>query len=142
MTLLKLALRNLLGAGLRTALNVSVLSLTFVAIVATLGLLAGLDHQASRAMIDAEYGGGQSWHPGFDPQDTLTLSGVSRSGAGGARGPRRGGAGHGDPGRPGHAYPEGRVRPVVVKGIDPAQAVLGLPTRGSARRRPTRRSRR
>ena len=133
MTLLKLALRNLLGAGLRTALNVTVLSLTFVAIVATLGLLAGLDQQASRAMVEAEFGGGQVWHPSYDPQDPLTLSEA-----------------HGPPpaallalvaeGRAtpilavqATLYPDGRVRPVVLRGIDPAQGVVVLPTRALAR---------
>jgi ABC-type lipoprotein release transport system permease subunit len=130
MILLKLALRNLLGAGLRTALNVSVLSLTFVAIVATLGLLAGLDHQASRAMIDAEYGGGQSWHPGFDPQDTLTLSGAHAPVPEALGALVAAGRATAILAVQATLYPEGRVRPVVVKGIDPAQAVLGLPTRG------------
>ena len=58
MTLLKLAIRNLIGAGLRTVLNVLVLALTFLAIVASLGLLEGMNEQTSRAMVEAEYGGG------------------------------------------------------------------------------------
>ena len=57
--LLRLAWRNLVGAGMRTALNVVVLSITFVAIVGTLGLLEGFNRQTSRAMIEGEYGGGQ-----------------------------------------------------------------------------------
>jgi len=73
MTLLRLALRNLLGAGLRTVLNVLVLALAFLAIVASLGLLEGMNQQTSRAMVEAEYGGGQLWHPAYDPYDPLTL---------------------------------------------------------------------
>lgn len=128
MTLLRLALRNLLGAGLRTVLNVTVLSLTFVAIVATLGLLAGLDQQASRAMIEAEVGGGQVWHPSYDPQDLLSLS--QAHGALPDPVARRV-----DEGRAaailavqGTLYPDGRVRPVVLRGIDPGQEVVALPT--------------
>ena len=73
MTLLKLAIRNLIGAGLRTVLNVLVLALTFLAIVASLGLLEGMNEQTSRAMMEAEYGGGQFWHPAYDPYDPITL---------------------------------------------------------------------
>ena len=62
--LLRLAWRNLVGAGMRTALNVVVLSITFVAIVGTLGLLEGFNRQTSRAMIEGEYGGGQYLAPG------------------------------------------------------------------------------
>ena len=72
--LLRFALKNLSGAGLRTALNVGVLSLVFVAIVTTQGLLEGMNRQASRAMVDAEYGGGQYWSPDFDPYDPLSYS--------------------------------------------------------------------
>lgn len=129
MTLLKLALRNLLGAGLRSALNILVLALAFLAIVASLGLLEGMNQQTSRAMVEAEYGGGQLWHPAYDPYDPLTLEDA-----------------HGPPptpiqdlvdtGRatpilivPGTMYPGGRLRPVLLKGIDPAQEILELPSR-------------
>jgi len=128
-TLLKLALRNLLGAGLRSALNILVLALAFLAIVASLGLLEGMNQQTSRAMVEAEYGGGQLWHPAYDPYDPLTLEDA-----------------HGPPptpiqdlvdtGRatpilivPGTMYPGGRLRPVLLKGIDPAQEILELPSR-------------
>jgi len=128
MTLLRLALRNLLGAGLRTVLNVLVLALAFLAIVASLGLLEGMNQQTSRAMVEAEYGGGQLWHPAYDPYDPLTLEEA-----------------HGLPPDDldeeiargdlvpilmvqGTMYPEGRLRPVLLRGIDPLQGVLGLPT--------------
>ncbi len=127
MTLLRLALRNLVGAGLRSALNVLVLALAFLAIVASLGLLEGMNQQTSRAMVEVEYGGGQYWHPAYDPYDPLTLEE--------AHGPLppslqalvdRGEA------APiliiqGTMYPEGRLRPVLLKGIDPAQTILAIP---------------
>jgi len=127
-TLLKLAWRNLAGAGLRTALNVAVLSLSFLAIVGTLGLLEGFNRQTSRAMIEAEFGGGQYWHPGFDPFDPLTrqdahgplpdrLSGLVRSGAAAAILEV-----------PATLYAAGRLRSIVIKGIDPSQRLLALPT--------------
>jgi len=126
--LLRLAWRNLMGAGMRTALNVVVLSITFVAIVGTLGLLEGFNRQTSRAMIEGEYGGGQYWHPTFDPLDPMSLPDA-----------------HGavpplvrqqiDAGRatavlivPGTMYPRGRLRSAIIKGIDPAQRLVDMPT--------------
>jgi hypothetical protein len=69
----KLALRNLLGAGLRTWLNVVVLSLSFVLIIWLQGLYKGMGDQIKKAQIDVEYGGGQYWHESYDPYDPLTL---------------------------------------------------------------------
>ena len=73
MTSWKLALRNLLGAGLRTWLNAFVLSLVFLAILTTQGLLKGMNEQTVRAMIAVECGGGHFWHPAYDPYDPLAL---------------------------------------------------------------------
>lgn len=128
MTLLRLAIKNLIGAGTRTVLNVLVLALAFLAIVASLGLLEGMNQQTARAMVEAEYGGGQVWHPDYDPYDPLTLED--------ARGllPEAV-TGLVDESQaapilivPGTMYPEGRLRPIVLKGIDPDQAILDLPT--------------
>jgi ABC-type lipoprotein release transport system permease subunit len=128
MTLLRLALRNLLGAGLRTWLNVIVLSLSFVAIIYVQGMLEGVNRQAADAMIQSEYAGGQYWHQNYDPYDPLALPD--------AHGPlppvlaelvQQGKA------APilvaqGTIYPEGRARAVLLKGIDPTQSVIALPT--------------
>jgi len=125
--LLRFALKNLTGAGLRTALNVTVLSLVFVAIVTTQGLLEGMNRQASRAMIDAEYGGGQYWSPDFDPYDPLSYSQAQAPlppelaelvGRGSAVDELI---------VQGTVYPEGRVFPVLIRGIDPGQDLLDLP---------------
>jgi hypothetical protein len=69
----KLALRNLLGAGLRTWLNVVVLSFAFVVIIWTQGLYQGMNDQAERASVDAILGGGQYWQENYDPLDVLSL---------------------------------------------------------------------
>ncbi len=63
----KLALRNLLGAGLRTWLNVIVLSFSFIIIIWTKGLLEGWDRQARNDMIKWEIAAGQYWHYNYDP---------------------------------------------------------------------------
>ena len=73
MLLPTLALRNLLGAGLRTWLNVVALSFSFVAIIFLQGMYDGMNEQAVHASLGALYGGGQYWHERYDPYDPLTL---------------------------------------------------------------------
>lgn len=126
--LFKLALRNLLAAGLRTWLNVIVLSLTFVVIIAAQGLFRGMGDQAARASIDYEFGGGQFWHPAYDPYDPLTIQD--------AHGPIPPElepllvTGQATPILiiQGTLYPQGRFLPVLIRGIDPAQDILKLPS--------------
>jgi ABC-type lipoprotein release transport system permease subunit len=126
--LLKLAVKNLLGAGLRTWLNVFVLSLSFVLIIFSQGLIQGMNKQAEEAMIASEVGGGHFQHPAYDPYDPLTLTD--------AHGPvpaplaALAAAGKAVPVlvAQGTIYPEGRLYTVLVKGIDPGQTVLNLPT--------------
>ncbi len=128
MTVLKLAVKNLLGAGLRTWLNVFVLSLSFVLIIFTQGLLEGMNKQAEQAMIAAEVAGGHVQHPAYDPYDPLSLTD--------AHGPvpaplaALAAAGQAAPVLviQGTIYPGGRLFTVRVKGIEPGQAVVDMPT--------------
>ena len=69
MTAFKLALRNLIGAGLRTWLNVGVLALILNLIIWHYGLLDGWNHMAEKDMIAWEIGGGQVWNENYDPYD-------------------------------------------------------------------------
>ena len=128
MVIFRLAWRNLIGAGIRTWLNVVVLSFAFVAIIGAQGLLEGMNRQATRAVIDAQYGGGQYWHETYDPFNPLSLAD--------AHGPlperlqsmiEEGNA------TPllvvqGSIYPAGRMRPVLLKGIHPEQTILNIPS--------------
>jgi len=124
----KLAIRNLLGAGLRTWLNVIVLSITFILILMIHGFIQGWNKQAMNDMKEWEVGGGQYWHTEYDPHDPFTLEESHRdipesvlnetlkvnycpvliSQA--------------------TIYPQGRMRNILMKGIDPDQQVLELPT--------------
>jgi len=124
----KLALRNLIGAGLRTWLNVIVLSFAFVVIIWHKGILDGWDRQARSDMINWEAGGGQYWQESYDPYDPFTLADS-----------------HG-PIPPqlqqlvtqgtltpilvtqGTIYPSGRMLTILVKGIDPTQKILSIPS--------------
>jgi putative ABC transport system permease protein len=124
----RLAIRNLLGAGLKTWLNVVVLSFSFVIIIWLQGLYKGMGDQARVAQTDAEFGGGQYWQENYDPFDPLTLQDahsvipvsmqtlidneqatpilISQA----------------------TIYPEGRLHTILMKGIDPAQDIVNLPT--------------
>jgi len=70
---LKLAFRNLFGAGLRTWLNVSVLSFAFVVIIMYNGILDGWNKQAYKDTKEWEVGNGQLWHSAYDPYDPYCL---------------------------------------------------------------------
>jgi len=123
----KLALKNILGAGLRTWLNVVVLSFSFVAIIWTQGLYEGMNKQASTAMINSEFGGGQYWQENYDPYDPLSIQDSH------AKPPavlqKLIAAGKATPVLvvQGTIYPEGRFMPVLLKGIDPQQSIVDIP---------------
>jgi ABC-type lipoprotein release transport system permease subunit len=125
----KLAFRNLMGAGLRTWLNVFVLSLAFVMIIWVHGMLEGMNRYARQATIEYQVGGGQFWHHTYDPYDPLTLEDSHAP-----LSPALGELVAGDQAAPilvttGAIFPGGRVQSVLLKGIDPGQTVLELPTR-------------
>lgn len=125
---LKLAFKNLLGAGLRTWLNVLALSFAFVLIIFYNGMIDGWNRQAQRDTAAWETGEGQFWHPAYDKYDPYTiedahapmseeilkeiknknLAPVLISQA--------------------TAYPQGRAMGVTLRGIDPEQEVLELPS--------------
>jgi ABC-type lipoprotein release transport system permease subunit len=136
MTTMKLALRNLLGAGTKTWLKVAVLSLTFVMIVGLQGLYQGMSLQASQAMVAVDIAGGQYWHEHYDPQDPLQLPD--------AHGPVppeldalvEAGKAASQLAVQGFVFAAGTFRPVVLKGIDPQQTVLSLPTAALAKEGP------
>ncbi|MBN1164603.1 MAG: ABC transporter permease [Candidatus Krumholzibacteriota bacterium] len=125
--IVKLAFRNLMGAGLRTWLNVIVLSLAFVMIIWVKGMLEGMNNYARTAKIDSEVGGGQFWHRSYDPYDMLTYEeshGVPPPAL--SRLVERGEAAAVLL-TPASIYPDGRLQSVVLKGIDPGQKIVNLP---------------
>jgi len=126
--LFKLALKNLIGAGTRTWLNVFVTSITFVLIIFMSGLYQGMIESNKRVMIETEIGGGEYWHPAYDPHDPFTLE--ASHGPLSASIADQVAAGAGTPVliTQGSIYPEGRLRPVLIKGILPEQQVVTLPT--------------
>lgn len=119
----QLAYRNLMGSGLRTWLNVSVLSFAFVVIIFYNGLIDGWNEQAKRDGVAWEYGKGQLLNENYDPFDPFTLE-----------------DGHGTLKdaqqkelipvliRQATIYPQGRMLSVALKGIDVNQTLIELPT--------------
>jgi putative ABC transport system permease protein len=124
---IKLAYRNLIGAGLRTWLNVLVLSFSFVVIIWLKGVMTGWDHQAKTDMTNYEIGGGQYWHEAYDPFDPLTLQDSHAPIPEEARAEVE--AGDMEPMLflQGHIFPQGRMMPAIIKGIRPEQTIFQLP---------------
>ena len=126
--LFKIALKNLLGAKLRTFLNVFVTSISFFMIIFMTGLYDGMRQHAKQVTIDTEIAGGAYWHPLYDPLDPMSFENshsklpanidalvkekravpilVSQAAI----------------------YPNGRIMPIIMKGIDPNQNIVNMPT--------------
>ncbi len=126
--LLKLAFRNLISAGLRTWLNVLVLSIAFVVIIWTQGIYRGMGDQASKTMIDLEYGGGQYWHESYDPFNPLTIEDSHAKIPDDIKNLISEGKATSILIVQGAIYPQGRFIPVLIKGIEPQQKILSLPS--------------
>ncbi|MBS4061421.1 MAG: FtsX-like permease family protein [Bacteroidetes bacterium] len=125
---IKLAYRNLIGAGLRTWLNVIVLSFSFVVIIWLKGIMSGWDYQAKTDMTNWEIGGGQYWQENYDPLDPFTLL-DSHAPIPAELQPEI------DAGAvvpmlivQGTIFPEGRMQAVNIKGIPSDQKIFKIPT--------------
>jgi len=129
MIAIKLAFKNLIGAGLRTWLNAGILSFSFVIIIFYNGMINGWNDQARRDTKEWDIGGGQYWHPEYDPIDVYTYQDA-----------------HGTISESvqtlineeqltpilltqASAYPQGRMMSVLLKGIDPNQKILNIPSK-------------
>lgn len=121
-------MRSLIGNGLKTWLNVFVLSFTFVLIIFMQGLLEGWNRQALNDTVKWEIAGGQYWNVKYDPYDPFSLDSSAAM-------------------LPsilkseydahqiepvllslGTIYPGGRMQGVMLKGIRPDQHLIALPT--------------
>ncbi len=128
MIAIKLALRNLFGAGLRTFLNVLVLSISYVVIILLNGFYQGWGEQARTDSVKWAYGQGQLWHASYDPYDAFTLSdahgaipeSLNNAVAKGSVAPVLL--------APATVYPEGRIQSILLKGISTNQKAIALPS--------------
>jgi len=128
MTAIKLALRNLIGAGLRTWLNVFVLALILILIIWHYGIIDGWNRMAIRDMINWEIGGGQIWTADYDPYDPFTLDDSHRVLSPSLNDEIEQGNMAPILVTQASIYPQGRIMSILLKGIDPDQQVSELPT--------------
>lgn len=117
-----LSFKNLYGAGLRTFLNVLVLSFSFVIIIFLNSIMDGWNAQAKRDTVAWEYGNGHLRYKDYDPVDSYSIL-----------------DGHGtiplnSTGltpiliHQASIYPQGRMMGIVLKGIPTDQTTITLPT--------------
>ncbi|MFH1319090.1 MAG: FtsX-like permease family protein [Bacteroidota bacterium] len=127
MIAIKLAYRNLVGAGLRTWLNVIVLAFVLFMIIWHYGILDGWNQEARRDMANWEVGSGQYWHQNYDPYDFFTLEEshakipevLQKAISKGVLTPILISQAS--------VYPEGRIQSMLLKGIIPDQKVVAIP---------------
>ena len=126
--LFKIAIKNLFGAKLRTALNVFITSISFFLVIFVSGMYDGMREHAKNVTIETEVAGGTYWHPEYDSMDPRTFEDshstiptkikklinqkqafavlVSQA----------------------SIYPNGRIMPVILKGVTPDQNIVDMPT--------------
>jgi len=124
----KLAYRNLIGAGIRTWLNITVLSMAFVMIIWHKGFLEGWNQQAREDMINWEISGGQYWQENYDPYDPFTLTESHDKIPEAMQVKITDGELTPILISQGTIYPEGRMKSILLKGIDPGQDILEIPS--------------
>lgn len=125
----KLAYKNIMGAGLRTWLNIFILSLSYFVIIALQGFFMGWQDDASREMKNWDFAGGQYWQETYDPYDPFTLEDSHAAIPENLQKLIADGEAISILFSPATIYPEGRMRNIVVKGIDPNQNLIELPTK-------------
>lgn len=128
MIAIKLAYKNLMGAGLRTWLNVSVLSFAFVLIIFYNGMIDGWNRQGQTDTIAWEAGQGQFWHPEYDKYDPFTFQDSHKPISEEVSNEINKGNLTPILIAQANIYPDGRMQSALLKGIDPNQQILELPT--------------
>jgi ABC-type lipoprotein release transport system permease subunit len=128
MLILRLAFRNIVGAGLRTWLNVFVLSAAFVMIIWVQGMIEGMNRTVMNAKVDSELGGGQYWSRAYDPYDPLTYEESHATIPESLRSLISKGDATAMLVTTGAIYPQGRIRSAIIVGTDPHQTILNLPS--------------
>lgn len=126
--LFKSAFKSLLGNGLKTWLNVFVLSISFVLIILLQGILKGWSEQAIADTVKWEIADGQYWQNTYDPYDPFTLDSsavvVPKALQKGVEQYLL------EPQliTQGSIYPDGRMQNVFLRGIRPDQQLLDIPS--------------
>ena len=126
--LLKIALKNLLGARLRTFLNVLVTAFSFYLILFTSAMYDGMLQHAKQVTMDTEIAGGAYWHPEYDPLDPMTFEDAHSVPPSAIQALIDGKKAFPVLVSQASIYPGGRIMPTIMKGIPPAQRIVNMPT--------------
>ena len=126
--LFKIAIKNLLGAGIRTWLNVFVTSVSIFMIIFSSGMYSGMMEHAMNVSIDTEIGGGAYWHPEYDPYDPITFEVAHQKTPDILKNIVQKNDALEVLVNQAAIYPDGRIVPVILKGITAQQSILNLPT--------------
>jgi ABC-type lipoprotein release transport system permease subunit len=126
--LFKIAIKNLLGARLRTWLNVFVTSISFFMIIFISAMYDGFREHALQVTIDTEAAGGVYWHPEYDPSDPMTFENAHSVPPGKIRNLIQNTKAVPVLVTQASIYPNGRIMPVIMKGVPPEQKIVNLPT--------------
>ncbi len=127
MLTIKLAFKNLIGAGRRAWLNIIVLSIVYVMIIFMVGMMKGVFGRMEHETQLTEFAAGQFWSENYDPQDPVNIRDYHQS--------------YSDvkaylsPDKacqilvtPATIYADGRSSVALLKGIVPEQSVMKMET--------------
>jgi len=126
--LFKIALKNLMGAKLRTWLNVFVTAISFFMIIFFSAMYDGMREHAKQVTIDTEIAGGAYWHPEYDPLDPMTFEDAHAVPPSAVKALVNQGKASPVLVSQASIYPNGRIMPVIMKGITPEQNIVNMPT--------------
>ena len=124
----KTAFRSLIGNGLKTWLNVFVLSISFVLIILLQGILKGWSNQAVDDTVKWEIAGGEYWQSKYDPFDPFTFDSSTVEIPTAFKKDVENRKIEPILVTQGSIYPQGRMQGVLLKGIRPDQKLLQIPT--------------
>ena len=126
--LFKIAMKNILGAKLRTWLNVFVTAISFFMIIFISAMYDGMREHAMQVSIDTEIAGGAYWHPEYDPLDPMTFEDAHSVPPDAVRALVDQKKAISVLVSQASIYPNGRIMPVIMKGITPEQNIVNMPT--------------
>ena len=126
--LFKIAMKNILGAKLRTWLNVFVTAISFFMIIFISAMYDGMREHAMQVSIDTEIAGGAYWHPDYVPLDPMTFEDAHSVPPDAVRALVDQKKAISVLVSQASIYPNGRIMPVIMKGITPEQNIVNMPT--------------
>ncbi|MCB5265174.1 MAG: FtsX-like permease family protein [Candidatus Cloacimonetes bacterium] len=126
--ILKLAVRNIIGNGWRSLVNVLILSIVLIGMVWMQGLFDGWSRTARRQMQEWEFGDGHYEHKDFDKYDSFTWDKSNSKIPAELQSLIEQGKAVPILISAGVIYPQGRLTPITIKGIPHDQEILEIPT--------------